>query len=292
MRSIWLVIAGALGCGGSPIIAPTSAVLVASGLQLRPLAPEIHLEVTEARAPVIAAFNGDEIAGTFSIAEHATIAEKGVARVEGDKVVAIAPGEAKLHFESELGVVEVPIVVHAAAPTGLVVDGVPPARLGEPVAVKATLSWAEGPSDATYDVTWSTDSPNQLHVPDAITARGWVVSIDKLGNKTTAVLRATYGSLVAETRVAPSNQPITGIEIRMAWSWINRRRFGAFAHYEDGQEREISAGCLWSVEGKSWRAAKGDAPLGPSLRADEVSWQRIATCTIAGVRGSGSLFSP
>jgi hypothetical protein len=56
--------------------------------------------------------------------------------------------------------------------------------------------------------------------------------------------------------------------------------------------REISGACLWETGDKRWRGAVGGTPLGPLLRADQVSWDRTVRCTVAGVRGDGTLFSP
>lgn len=268
--------------------APSSAVKVANGVALKSFPPALHLVVGGARTPFVAAYDRDERVESVALEGHAKIAEEGVARLDGGRVVAVAAGEGTLHVENELGAVDVPIVVHAAEPTALAIDPVGAARIGEAVAVKATLTWAEGTSDATFDVVFSTDEPAHLHVPDAVDARGWVAPLD---DKPTT-LRARLGNLEATTPVRAVGKPPVGIEIRLAWSFMNLRRFGAFARYEDGEEREISGACAWETDGKRWRAAISAAPLGPSLLADQVSWDRIATCTVAGVRGSGSLFSP
>lgn len=267
--------------------APSSAVKIANGVALKSFPPALHLVVGSARTPFVAVYDGAERVEVVALEGHAKIAE-GVARLDGGHVIAVAAGEGTLHVENELGAVDVPIVVHAAEPTALALDPIGPARIGEPVAVKATLTWAEGASDATFDVAFSTDEPTHLHVPDAVDARGWVAPLDDRAT----TLRARFGDLEATTPVRAVGKPPVGIEIRLAWSFMNLRRFGAFARYEDGEEREISGACAWETDGKRWRAAISGAPLGPSLLADQVSWNRVATCTVAGVRGSGSLFSP
>lgn len=268
--------------------APVSATKVANGVELKSFPPAVHLVVGGAREPFVGVYDRTERVEVVALAGHAKIAEEGVARLDGDRVVAIAAGEATLHVESELGAVDVPIVVHAAEPTALALDPVAAARIGEPAPVKATFTWAEGTSDATWDVSFSTDDPTHLHVPDAIDAHGWVAPLD---DKPTT-LRARFGDLEATTPVRAVGKAPVGIEIRLAWSFMNVRRFGAFARYDDGEEREISAACAWETDGKRWRAVVSGTPLGPTLRADQVSWDRTATCTVAGVRGSGSLFSP
>lgn len=272
-----------LGCAETQP-APTSAVKVANAVSLRAFPGAIHLVAGGARAPFVGVYEGRERVAEVAVEGHATLAESKIARLEGGRVVALAAGEATLHVENELGAVDVPVIVHAAPPTALALE-VEPSRIGEAAKVKATLTWAEGTSDATFDATYSTDAASHLHVPDAPDQKDWVAPLDAIG----AILRAEAFELQTAAPIKATGKPPVGIEIRLAWSFLNLRRFGAFGRYDDGEEREVSGGCAWEVEGKPFRP---DRVLGPTLNADQVSWSKTATCTLAGVRGSGSLFSP
>ncbi|MGZ3421215.1 MAG: hypothetical protein ACXWUG_17395 [Polyangiales bacterium] len=278
-----LLLASALdGCGEQPAVAPTSAHQLANGVLLRALPGNLDLAIGQQKAPFALFLDGEEPVAALALEGHAKIADETIAQLEGGVVVAKAVGTTTMHVESEQpfqGTVDVPIVIHAAPPLSLAIEPGGPVRVGESIAIKATATWAEGPSDATYDVEWSTD--DRLAISASPTRS--VVPLDERAG----TLRAKLGSLEASATVTPSGKPPVAIEIRVAWSWMGVRRFGAFARYEDGEEREVSAACAWTTEDKPWR---DPTSIGPRMSAEDLAWNKIATCTVAGVKGSGSLF--
>jgi hypothetical protein len=268
----------------SVAVAPTSAQKVANGVVLRSYPAAVDLALGEKRSPLALFLDGEEPVAELALAGHAKIADESVAQLEGSTLVAKAAGSTTMHLESEQpfqGSIDVPIVIHAAGPLSLAIEPAGPVRIGESIAIKATATWAEGTSDATYDVEWSTDDRLAL----SASATRAVVPLDERAG----ILRAKLGALEATATVTPSGKPPVAIEIRMAWTWMDRRRFGAFARYEDGEEREVSAACAWTTDGKPW---SDPASIGPRVQASELAWNRVATCTVAGVKGSGSLFGP
>lgn len=268
----------------SPAVAPTSAQKVANGVALRSYPAAVDLAIDQKKSPLALFLDGEEPVAELALEGHAKIADESIAQLEGSMIVAKAVGATTMHVESEQpfqGAIDVPIVVHAAGPLSLAIEPAGPVRIGESIAVKATATWAEGTSDATYDAEWSTDERLSL----AATPTRAVVPLDDRPG----ILRAKLGALEATATVTASEKPPVAIEIRMAWTWMDRRRFGAFARYEDGEEREVSAGCAWTTDDKPWR---DPTSIGPRVASSELSWSRVATCTVAGVKGSGSLFGP
>jgi len=281
VRSILLLVLCLASCTEVPVAAPTGAQKVANGIALRALPGQVDVAVGAKATPRAMFVESEELVATLALEGHAKIADETVASLVGGVVVGNAPGATTMHIENEQpleGAVDVPIVVHAAPPTELVIEALPMMRIGESVPLKATAHWAEGTSDATYDVEWSSDG---LALVD--TAARSVAALSENPSK----LSAKLGTLAVSTSVTPSGKPPVAIEIHVAWSWLDQRRFGAFARYEDGEVREVSAACAWTTEGKPWSSP---VSIGPRVQAAALSWDKIATCTVAGVKGSGSLF--
>jgi hypothetical protein len=273
-----------VSCTEQPAAAPTGAQKIANGVTLRVSPANLDLALGQKRAPAGLFLDGEESIAPLSLEGHAKIADETIAQLEGGVVIAKAVGATTMHVESEQpfqGAVDVPIVVHEAGPLSLAIEPSGPVRVGEAIAIKATATWAEGTSDATYDVEWSTD--DRLAISASATRS--VVPLDERAG----TLRAKLGALQAEATVTPSGKPPVAIEIRMAWTWMGMRRFGAFARYEDGEEREVSAACTWTTENKPWR---DPTSIGPRIAAEDLAWDKVATCVVAGVKGSGSLFGP
>ncbi len=267
-----------------------------------PQGPVLHarptsatLAVGERRAMSLTFRHGAEHVGSLPLGPAATIDDPTIAEIDGSAIVGLAPGATTLHLAHDApplsGSVDVPIVVTDASPVALAIEPAPRPHVGERIDLRAVLSYADGTSaDVTLDAAWSTPTPGRLHVvdagADALEARGAAVA---LGPKP-ARLFAHLGELEASTEIRPLDLEPVVLEVRLAWAWGDRRRFGAYARFADGAERDVSAGCLWRVDaGAPFRGL--DRPQhGPWVRTSELAWNRVATCELSTSRATGVLF--
>ena len=280
---------------GTLACAPTAnapVAMVAPAVAILRAIPAAHgLSVGERRMVRAVVEDGNEHIDSVAIEDRATVDDPSIAILDGKTLVGVAPGTTSLKITDapRSGTVTIPIVVTAAAPTTLTLEPIAPCRIGQAVPVRATLRYADGTSgDVTLDTHWFTPEPDRLFVPDTPDTRGAVAAI----RAKPATLRAQFGGLEAAAEIAPAFGEPSGIEVRIAWSYGNVRRFGAFAHWSDRNEYEVSAGCLWRIEKNTPFRGLERATVGPRVPVGELSWSRVATCELASSRVSGVLFAP
>lgn len=252
--------------------------------------PAAHgLAVGERRTVRALLEDGAETIGPVAIGENATIEHPAVATLEAGALVGVAAGTTTLKLDHNGQSITVPIVVTSAALSSLVLDPIAPLRMGERVPVRATAHYDDGTSgDVTLDTDWSSPTNDLLWVPNTPETRGAVVAI----SAKPSTLRARFGDLLASAAIAPAFGEPSGIQVRLAWSYGNFRRFGAFAHWSDRQEVEVSAGCLWRIGGSPPFRGIEHTNIGPWIPVAELSWDHTATCELASGKASGALFAP
>lgn len=276
-------------CAPASTVQP--AVPAASPTALLRAIPAAHgLRVGERRTVRAVVEDGNELIAAIPIDATSKIESPAIAALENGTLVGVAPGVTTMHVSDGAGrTVDVPIVVTESEPLSLSID-VPPGapRLGERIPVRAVIRYADGTiADATLDTDWSTTTTGRLFVPNTTGNRGAVVAI--MAKPSTLVAR--LGALEARTEIAPAFGEPSGIHVRLAWSYGNFRRFGAFAHWPDGATREVSAGCLWRVPGEGAFRGIERPQHGPWLPTSALSWDRLATCELGTTKGSGALFA-
>jgi hypothetical protein len=283
------LVAAALVCAAC-VPAPTDAhgFAAPSAPTLRAIPAAHGLAVGERRTVRAVLEEGSERVATIALGDNAVVEHPEVATLDGDAIVAVAAGNTTLKIDHNGQSISVPIVVTDAALSKLVLDPIAPCRMGERVPVRATAHYADGTTgDATLDAQWSTPTSALLLVPNTPETRGAVVAI----SPKTSVLRAELGQLQAATEIAPGFGEPSGIVVRLAWSYGGFRRFGAFAHWSDRQEVEVSAGCLWRVDKEAFRGIERPT-MGPWVPVSELSWDRNATCELGSGRATAALFAP
>lgn len=262
-----------------------------------PSAPPLHvfpatrvLRVGQSASVLAAFYDGDE--RIDGVVLSATLDDASVASFDAGKVTGLRAGKTTLHLAAKEPVestVDVAVVVRDDDPVALTIEPIAPARIGERVHAQATAHMADGSTwDATYDADWSVSPETDAAVATADIERGDVVSL----TAKPVIVSATLGALQASTQLATRGGAPVGIEVRHAWSYGDKRRFAAYARYADGEVREVTAGCSWRVDdGAAWRGI-ARAPQGPWVDASELSWDRTATCVLAGTAGKAALFAP
>lgn len=276
-------------CAPSTTVQP--AVVAPSSTAMLRAVPAAHgLRVGERRTVRAVVEDGTELIGAIAIGANVTIENPAVASLQSGTLVGLARGATTMHIADAGGqVVDVPIVVTDAQPESLSIDvpvGSP--RVGERIPVRAVVRYSDGTiADATLDTDWSAATPGRLLVPNTIPTRGAVVAI--MPKPSTLVAR--FGELQAQTEIKPAFGEPAGIHVRLAWSYGNHRRFGAFAHWTDGETREVSAGCLWRVPGEPPFRGLEHAQHGPWVPSNALSWDRVATCELGTTSGSAALFA-
>lgn len=278
---------------GACMPAPSAPNVMApqASAMLRAIPIAHGLGVGERRTVRAVVEDGNEHIASVAIAERATIDDPSIAILEGSTLVGVAPGSTSLRITDtpRSGTVVVPIVVTSAVPISLALEPIAPCRIGQRVGTRATVLYGDGVSgDVTLDTHWFTPEPDRLFVPDTPDTRGAVAPIrDK-----PATLHARFGELETSVEIAPSFGEPSGIVVRIAWSYGGIRRFGAFAHWSDRNEYEVSAGCLWRVGNDAPFRGLERVTLSPRVPVAELSWSRVATCELATSSARGSLFAP
>lgn len=274
-------------CGCAQTLGPPPSFAPAAQPSLRAIPSAHGLGVGERRAVVAVLEEGSERIASIPLAK-ATVEHPEVAVLEGDTLVGVAAGSTTLHLEHATHTLDVPIVVTAAEPVALSLNPIVAPRLGERIPVQAVVRYEDGTEgDATLDADWSTATSARLFVPNTPDTRGAVVAIQPKPS----TLVARFAGLEARTEIVPEAGEPSGIHVRLAWAHGEFRRFGAFAHWTDGQTREVSAGCLWRFPGaEPFRGLEHPQP-GPWIPVSTVSWDRVATCELAATKASGSLFA-
>ncbi len=284
-----LLLAVLLGSACTPTLGVPPPAAPASAPVLRAIPSEHGLQVGERRTVRAVLEEGSERIAELTIGADAVIDNQSIATLEGNTLVAVAAGTTTLHLTHETYTTDVPIVVTAADAVALSLNQVVAPRLGERITVRAVVHYADGTlGDATLDADWSTTTNNRLLVSNTPATRGAVVAI--LPKPSTLIAR--LGALEARTEIAPKFGEPSGIHVRLAWSYGDFRRFGAFAHWSDGETREVSAGCLWRVPGDGAFRGLERAQPGPWIPTSALSWNRTATCELATTSASGTLFAP
>jgi len=253
--------------------------------------PSAHgLQVGERRNVRAVLEDGAERIASIAIGVNATVDDPAIAVLQGGTLVGVSPGTTALRITHDTSyAVEVPIVVTNAVPVALSINKVIAPRLGERIAVRAVVRYDDGTvADATLDADWSTTTSGRLFVSNTPDTRGAVVAI----MPKPATLIARLGELEARTEIVPAFGEPSGIHVRLAWAYGDFRRFGAFAHWSDGETREVSAGCLWRLPGDGPFRGLERARPGPWIPVSAVSWDRVATCELAATKASGALFAP
>lgn len=286
----------ALAAIGAAACAPTTGATpllpaAEQGPVLRAV-PAVHgLAVGERRTVRAVLEDGRERIASIPLGANASVADPAIAALEDGTLTGLARGTTTLRIGYEPGgyAVTVPVVVTDAAAETLALNDVTGARLGERIEVRATIRYADGTvGDATLDAEWSTPTANRLFVPNTPDMRGAVVAIAPKQ----ATLVARLGALEARTEIVPTSGEPSGIHIRLAWSHGEFRRFGAFAHWSDGEVREVSAGCLWRLPGSGAFRGLERPQHGPWVPVSELAWDRVATCELGNSQASGVLFGP
>ncbi|MBI2390409.1 MAG: hypothetical protein HYV09_12540 [Deltaproteobacteria bacterium] len=285
----------ALTAIGSSACAPTvsaPAFVPSGGSPMLRAIPAVHgLSIGERRAVQAVLEDGRERIVSVAIGANTKVADPAIASLEDGVLTGLARGTTTLRISYEPGgyAVTVPIVVTDATPDALELNEITAPRIGERLEVRATVRYADGTvGDATLDADWSTPTANRLFVPNTPETRGAVVAV----MPKQATLVARLGDLEARTEIVPAFGEPSGIHVRLAWSHGEFRRFGAFAHWSDGEVREVSAGCLWRVPGTLAFRGLERPQHGPWVAVSDLAWDRIATCELGTSKTSGALFGP
>ncbi len=274
-------------CGCAQTLGVPPSIAPAAQPSLRAIPSAHGLRPGERRTVRAVLEEGSERIAAIPLA-NATVEHPEVAVLEGDTLVGVVAGTTTLHLKHDGYALDVPIIVTAAEPVSLSINKVIAPRLGERIPLQALVRYADDTvGDATLDADWSTTTSARLFVPNTPDTRGAAVAIQPKQ----ATLVARLGELEARTEIVPAFGEPSGIHVRLAWAHGDFRRFGAFAHWTDGETREVSAGCLWRFPGAAPFRGLEHAQPGPWIPVSTVSWDRIATCELAATRASGSLFA-